>query len=139
MLKSNLHKLEALILGLSSPSSVLCLSGTWLSENDPKCFSLHGYSQYLTKCRPSSGGGVMSQVRNELSIIRENGTSFEEALFVEISVAGKGFKVLTIYNKPRNNKKLFVELLDKFLEKNTSTETLVVCGNFNIDILKDNQ
>ena len=82
----------------------------------------------------------MSQVRNELSIIKENGTSFEEALFVEISVAGKRFKVLTIYNKPRNNKKLFVKLLDKFLEKNTSTETpFVVCGNFNIDILKNNQ
>ena len=48
-LKKNLDKLEPLILGLSSPPSVLCLTEKWLSENDdPKCFLLHGYSQYLT-------------------------------------------------------------------------------------------
>ena len=46
-LKKNLDKVEALIQGLSSPSSVLCLSETWLSENDdPKCFLLQGYPQY---------------------------------------------------------------------------------------------
>ena len=82
-LKKNLDKLEALILGLSSHPSVLCLSETWLSENDdPKCFLLQGYSQYLTKCRPSRGEDVMIQVRNELRIIKETETSFEEALFV---------------------------------------------------------
>ena len=49
-LKKNLDKLEALILGLSSPPSVLCLRQAWLSKNDePKCFLLHCYSQYLTK------------------------------------------------------------------------------------------
>ena len=89
-LKKNLDKLEALILSLSSPPSVLCLSETWLSENDdPKCFSLHGYSQYLTKCTHSRRGGVMIQLRNDLSIIKETETSFEEALFAEISKAGK--------------------------------------------------
>ena len=140
-LKTNLDKLEALILGLSSPPSVLCLTETWLSENDdPKCFLLHGYSQYLTKCTPSRGGGVMIQERNDLSIIKETETSFEEALFAEISKAGKRFKVLTIYNKPCNKKKFFVELLDKFMEKHTSVETpFVVCGDPNINILKDNQ
>ena len=75
-LKKNLDKLEALILGLSSPPSVLCLTETWLSENDdPKCFLLHGYSQYLTNCRTSRGGGVMIQVKNDLSIIEETETS----------------------------------------------------------------
>ena len=84
--------MEALILCLSSPPSVLSLSGTCLSENDdPKCFLLHGYSQYLTKCK-SSRGGVMIQEKNELSIIKETETCFEEALFVEISIAGKGSK-----------------------------------------------
>ena len=82
----------------------------------------------------------MIQVRNELSIINETETSVEEALFAEISKAGKRFKVLTIFNKPRNNKKLFVELPDQFLEKHRSVETpFVVCGDLNINILKDNQ
>ena len=49
----------------------------------------------------------MIQVRNDLSKIIDIETSFEEALFADISKAGKRFKVLTIYNKPRNNKKPF--------------------------------
>ena len=77
-LKKNLDKFEALTLGLSSPPSVLCLSETWLSENDdPKLFLLHGYSQYLAKCRPSRGGGMMMiQVRNDLSVIKKTENSF---------------------------------------------------------------
>ena len=57
-LKKNLDKLEALILGLGSPPSVLCLSETCLSENDDSKCLLHGYSQYLTKFRPSRGAKV---------------------------------------------------------------------------------
>ena len=64
----------------------------------------------------------MIQVRNDLSIINDTETSFEEALFAKISEAGVRFKVLTIYNKHRNSKKLFVELLDKVLEKHKSVE-----------------
>ena len=44
------------------------------------------------------------QLRNDLSIFKETKTSFEEALFAKIFKAGKRFKVITIYNKPRNNK-----------------------------------
>ena len=58
VLKKNLDKLEALILGRGSPPSVLCLSETCLSENDDSKCLLHGYSQYLTKFRPSRGAKV---------------------------------------------------------------------------------
>ena len=48
-------------------------------------------------------------------------------------------KVQTIYKNLGTTKK-FVELLDKFLEKHTTVETLfVVCGDLNINILTDNQ
>ena len=67
------------------------------------------------KCRPSRGRRCDGS-SEELSIINETETSVEEALFAETSKAGKRFKVLTIFNKPRNNKKLFVELPDQFLE-----------------------
>ena len=61
-LKKNLDKLEALTIGLSSRPPVLYLIESWLSENDdPKYFLLHGYPQYLTKCRHARGGGVMIQ------------------------------------------------------------------------------
>ena len=60
--------------------------------------------------------------------------AFEEAQFAEISKAGKRFKVQTIYKKLVTKK--IVELLDKFLEKHTTVETLfVVCRDLNINIL----
>ena len=51
-IKKNLINLETLILGLESPPSVLCLSETWLTENDdPKCYLVHGYNQLIVKTR----------------------------------------------------------------------------------------
>ena len=64
----------------------------------------------------------MIQVRSDLSMINDTETSFEETLFAEISEAGIRYKVLTIYYKHRNSKKLFLELLDKVLEKHKSVE-----------------
>ena len=55
-IKKNLDNLEALILGLESPPSVLCLSETWLKENDdPKCYLIQGYNQLIVKTRIPRG------------------------------------------------------------------------------------
>ena len=44
-LKSNLEKLEALVLARESPPDILCLTETWLAENnDPEMFLENGYT-----------------------------------------------------------------------------------------------
>ena len=49
-------------------------------------------------------------------------------------------KILTVYNKPRNNKQEFLLAFDEFLELNTNdTVPTIICGDFNINILETNQ
>ena len=50
LFKLHLEKLEALVLSLESPPDILCLTETWLTDNDdPKLFLVNGYSQYIAK------------------------------------------------------------------------------------------
>ena len=60
-IKPHFDKLEALVLGLESPPEVLCLTETWLSENDNfNGYLINGYNQFFVKNRDSGrGGGVM--------------------------------------------------------------------------------
>ena len=69
-LKLHLEKLEALVLSLESSPDVLCLTETWLTDNDdPKLFLVNGYTQYIAKNRATLGGGVMIQVKSSCKII----------------------------------------------------------------------
>ena len=140
-IKNNLDNLEALILGLESPPSVLCLSETWLTENDdPKCYLVHGYNQLIAKTRISRGGGVMIQVKNDCTLIKEISTNLDEALMADVCKGDEMFRVLVIYNPPRNHKNEFVEKKDILMESFSSTKVpFIMCGDLNIDIFKENQ
>ena len=44
-LRKNLNNLEALVFSLESPPSVICLTETWLNEDDDNfCYLLKGYN-----------------------------------------------------------------------------------------------
>ena len=132
--------MEALVLSLESPPDILCLTETWLTDNDN--FESHlvtGYNQYIVKNQTTSHGGVMIQIRSTCSLVKQNDHSFDEAIFADISAKGYTFKLVVIYNKPRSNKMEFLNTLEDFLE-NTSiaNQPTVICGDINIDILANN-
>ena len=68
-LKGHLSELEALVYSLESPPSILCLSETWLTENDDsKCYLIDGYNKFATCNRKSRGSGVMIQIREDFKL-----------------------------------------------------------------------
>ena len=81
----------------------------------------------------------MIQVRNDITLLREENIDLPEAVFAKLMKDNYHFNIVVIYNKPRANKIEFVNSLDSFLE-NISSESIptVICGDFNIDILKPN-
>ena len=82
----------------------------------------------------------MIQLRDILTILKEMPTNFNEALFLEVEINSYKIKLLAIYVAPRVNKLEFVETLDVFLELFTeSNDPFVICGDTNIDILKENK
>ena len=75
-----------------------------------------------------------------MPILREIPTKFKEALLLDIEINSFKFKLLTIYVAPRVNKIEFVDTLDDFLESFTkSNDPIVIYGDINIDILKENK
>ena len=139
-MKKHLEDLEALAYSLESPPDILCLTETWLSEkDDPKLFLVTGYQNLLSKVRDSKGGGIMIQIRNNCSFQKVLDCDIEESLFVNVDKKGYLFRLMIIYNKPRANKIEFTEILDKVMG-NISSQKIptVICGDFNINILKNN-
>ena len=140
-LEGHLSELEALVYSLESPPSILCLSETWLTENDDsKCYLIDGYIKFVTCSRKSRGGGVMIQIREDFKLLKQTTTSIDECTLVSIEKSNYQFKIAVLYNPPRINKLIFIDQLDKFLEDNSSPSIpFVICGDFNIDISKVNQ
>ena len=139
-LKGHLSELEALVYSLESPPSILCLSETWLTENDDsKCYLIDGYNKFVT-CNRKSRGGVMIQIREDFKLLKQTTTSINECTLVSIEKSNYQFKIAVLYNPPRINKLTFIDQLDKFLEDNSSPSIpFVICGDFNIDLSKVNQ
>ena len=51
-LKKHLEDLEALVYCLESPPGIICLSETWLNEEDDPCnFLVKGYNNFANKDR----------------------------------------------------------------------------------------
>ena len=140
LLKSHFRKLEALVLSLESPPEILCLTETWLTDNDdPKMFLVNGYNQFISKNRTTLGGGVMIQVKHSCNLLTEHKIDFDEAVMGEISCSKYKFFIAAVYNKPKADKLEFVDNLDNFLNDKSSNKTpVIVCGDFNINILEQN-
>ena len=133
--------MEALIHSLESPPNVICLTETWLTDNDDiDSLLIPGYNNYAIKNRNTHGGGVMIQIQDSMTLIETHPTDMEETLLVSLQYRKYRFKLATIYNPPRTNKLKFVENLDNFLNGLTSLNCpTVITGDFNIDINVKNQ
>ena len=140
-IKKNLSKLESLILSFNDTPDILCLTETWLNdEDDPELYLVNGYTQVKSKNRSTKGGGVMIQCKRDITITKEIETNFEECVFLEINTKTNYTKLAVIYNKPRTNKTSFLKVLEKFLEKqNSLSKPFVLCGDLNIDTVQQNQ
>ena len=140
-LKKHVNDLEALVHSLEFPPNVLCLTETWLTENDDiDSLLVPGYNNYAIKNRNTHGGGVMIQIQDSISLLETHSTDVDETLLVSLQYKKYRFKLATVYNPPRTSKMKFVEKLDKFLNDLTSVNCpTVITGDFNIDTLANNQ
>ena len=63
---------------------------------------------------------------------------FEECLFIKVKYHCNIFLIAVIYTPPRINKLLFIEKLDEFLESLSKGLPVLIIGDINIDVLKQN-
>ena len=140
-INKHLEELEILIDELESPPLCICLSEAWLNAGSPnEIYKLKGYSGVIAKPRDNKpGGGVMIQLREDVQLVKEFETPFQEALCVKISHNNKNYIIVLVYNAPDFNKYKFIETLDEYLDSIETTLPIIVTGDFNIDVTTKNR
>ena len=89
--------------------------------------------------RKGIGGGVMMQLKDNVTIIEEFNSELAESISVLVKLNNEIFQKMLVYNPPNDNKFTFVDEFDKHLEAiSNKNYRAVICGDFNINILKSN-
>ena len=121
---------------------VIAISESWL-KNSTLDIYFPGYISYHS-IRPSrSGGGTALYIKNHLVSSLIIGTTVNsddiECVFAEIRHNNGKVVVGSIYRPPNGNVSIFQhELCSKLSTINTSANETVLCGDYNLDLLKIN-
>lgn len=145
-LPKNFQSIETLILNLSSKPSVICLSETWLNDENYIFYNIEGYKLF-SKSRPNKrGGGVGIYVSNgfDCTIKADQTNCLDnicETILLDISYRSCKYTIISLYRPPSGDLNEFNSALSLFLDSNMRTfkGNTVIAGDFNIDLLKTEQ
>ena len=117
---------------------IVCISETWFDENNKDfVYGVNGYN--LFKCdRKSYAGGVAMYIKSgiEAKVIFKNQESRDiQYLFVEIHSDNQKLLIGTVYR--RNRAVNLDDFYDKLRETSMPYEEIILAGDFNSDILKE--
>ena len=140
-IKKHYEELGALISCFQSSPSIICLTESWVTNvDDPILFNVTNYNTCLSKSRVGSGGGIMIQIRDEVSLVEELNCDLDESVLAHLTIGDLKIALLVVYNPPRANKQNFIFELDNTLENlSDSYYRIIVCGDFNINVLDTNR
>ena len=123
-------------------------SETWLTQDNIDQCNFKGFHP-IHLIRPSNenigfkskGGGVSIFVRDHLTFRPRNDLSimqpFMECSFIEIQYNSIKYLIGGIYRMPDTDINLFTEHFNNVIEPLNSTHKLILLGDYNVDLLKD--
>ena len=146
--EGRLDEYSVIFDSLNDPFSVLGFSETWLKDENVSNIQIMGY-EHIYNIRPSVdhnfrniGGGLSLFVKHGLNFTTKDHLSimesYMESLFIEINCKNTNFIIGLIYRVPNTNCKLFINKLNEMLESIGNKSEIILMGDFNIDLLKDN-
>ena len=92
----------------------------------------------FNKARVTRGGGVKIHCLNCISVVDELDFPYEERLLLKVKSHGNIFLIAVGYIPPKINKLLFIATLHQFLESLSKGLPVLIIGDMNIDVLKQN-
>lgn len=135
-IRKNSDNLLAYLSQHSFRYDIIGVTETWLKESESA--HIPGYEVIsLPRCSSSRGGGVALFTRNGLGFrccdVQKHSTKTIEALFVRFSC---GLLMGVIYRPPSSCKNEFIAEMEAILLPFTiQNGPIVICGDFNIDLL----
>ena len=130
---------------------VICIQETWLQdETKLPLVSLNGYNCFYGKASTSSHGGLITYIDDkfEVRVVKTvDNSNIWEGLFLELKHGSLKNKITigNIYKPPRDNNNVrnvntFRDELEPILQElSASNNEVLLCGDYNINLLKLNQ
>ena len=143
-----LEQYTAIFAPLEIPFDCIVFTETWRTEMNKNLCILDNYRP-IHLIRPmggdidfkEKGGGVSIFIREGLSYKERNDLTvilpYMECLFIEIQIDNKKYILGGFYRVPDTNVNLFIEKYNEIVEQLKTNYELVLVGDFNIDLLKD--
>ena len=134
---------------INNPFHILAFTETWLKPDNVNLVNFEGYDGSHI-IRPvdnnfdlkEKGGGIsifikenlQYKVREDLNVV----LPYMETLFIELTFNNKLYLIGVIYRVPNTNVHVFNETLNGIIEPIKNSYEIVLVGDFNICLMKDN-
>ena len=138
-LNANLSKLEVFIKNIKNKPDIIACTETWLLPID-KYHNIEGYNIYYNSSQINKADGVAMYIKKDLLHKPQIETYNElKILSTTINLNGNDFKISTIYRCHDLPEQNFLQSLNEFLLNNKKIQNHCIMGDFNIDILTNDQ
>ena len=144
-LKANFTKMKDYLSVLKTQFDVIAITETWFNETtDVSEFNLVNYEIVHTNRLNKRGGGGCLYLNKKLDFIKANKYSIVqddtfESVTVELNLENqKNIVISCIYRTPGSEMDKFVDYMEQFVKSTKNNKSLYVCGDFNVDLLKQN-
>lgn len=137
-IRNKFSSLQAHISSLNKKVAIIILSEVWIKSDEVGYYDLDGYKLHC-KCNDNyAAGGIMVYVCNNIHVICTSTTMLSADLVVlELKLqCGVKFTLIALYRLQEFSVKMFLDEIDYILR--AIVGNLLVVGDMNIDILKNN-
>lgn len=137
-LRKNFTLLLAGIHKIINKIHLIILVETNITDNENRFFQINGYRSIFLN-REGRGGGIAVYIRDDIyhNTTPLNTVSFE-TIQVDINIKNKIITLFPIYRPPSQNVTTFVTELDTIINNVHEKQQLIIVGDMNVDILKEN-
>ena len=134
---------------INNPFHVLAFTETWLKKENSNEIEFKGYEAFHSLRQDSNdpetkdyGGGISVFIREGITYqIRHNmniSLPHIETLVVELKYDNTNYMIGIVYRAPNTNLESFLDTLNSLIEPIRGDFELILMGDFNICLLKDN-
>lgn len=118
--------------------TIIVLVETNITDNENDLYSINGFNSIFLN-RGGNGGGIAVYIKDNIAFttISLNVKSFE-VIQIDLNFDNQIVSLLSIYRPPSSNIKEFLNEIDKTINTINKKQELIIVGDMNIDILKQN-
>lgn len=140
-LKKNFDALLVAMKDAFSYTDIIVLAETNISSLEQDNFLLNGYEANFKNRDVRRGGGIAIYVKNHLKFEKiEIVANHFEVIGINLTIDKMDITVLAIYRPPGfSSMSTFATELDSIVKGSGISKNLIILGDINIDILKDNE